>query len=64
MIADVVVIAIVLALAALAVRKLIRDRRAGRCTGCSEAGHCSGTCMHFEALIEKELARQREASNG
>lgn len=64
MIADVVVVAIVFVLAAFAVRKLVRDRRAGRCTGCSEAGHCSGTCMHFEALIEKELARQREASNG
>lgn len=64
MFADMVVVAIVIALVALAVRKLVRDRRAGRCTGCSQAGHCGGSCMHFEALIDKELDRRKEASNG
>lgn len=64
MFADMVVVAIVIALVALAVRKLVRDRRAGRCTGCSQTGHCCGSCMHFEALIDKELDRRKEASNG
>lgn len=64
MFADMVVVAIVIALVALAVRKLVRDRRTGRCTGCSQEGHCCGSCMHFEALIDKELDRRKEASNG
>lgn len=64
MFADMVVVAIVIALVVLAVRKLVSDRRAGRCTGCSQAGHCCGSCMHFEALIDKELDRRKETSNG
>ena len=42
--ADIIVIAVVVAAVVLAVFKIVRDRRNGKCTGCGTDTGCSKCC--------------------
>lgn len=53
--ADVIVIAVVLVIAALAAGYVIRAKRSGKkCIGCPDGGACSGSCQSCGCGCGKE----------